>query len=216
MRRHECHRDSSGTSGINWKTGDRRYTPGGEWTGFTVPVHTRRFWAGVIALCAIGLLARPASAQQTSSSDRWLIQGGLHGGASMFSGRGTLPEFGIRLAAKRKTQVLDLTVSAFQQRYIRYDLRRTVSRWFPEVMAGMAWQPNALSIGFRSGLVIGRDGQGGYHTLAAFGPHVGLNVPVASRFGLRGEAGAHLFASRTHGLGGPRGYLRVGIEARTR
>ena len=111
----------------------------------------RRFVSGQgvgwVAVLAIVLSAAPASAQALAD-EGWALQGGPYLGSSI-EGRDILPEFGARLGASRGTQLLDLTVSAYQ---VQFNLPR-VRQWSFEALAGMAWQRRSIGLGFRSGIV---------------------------------------------------------------
>lgn len=166
-------------------------------------------------MLAIGVSAKPASAQ-ASAGERWSFQGGPFAGAAIY--RNTMPSAGLRLAAQRGMQVFDLALSGFTQEsnLLRPGHDRGSRLWHFEAMAGMAWRPNALSLGLRSGLAMNDDDLGDWHSAFAAGPHVAVALPAGSFFELRGEAGVNFYVYPQVGLGGPVGHLRFGIEARRR
>lgn len=158
-------------------------------------------------IVALVLCAAPASAQALAD-EGWALQGGPYLGSSI-EGRDILPEFGARLGASRGTQMLDLTVSAYQ---VQFNLPR-VRQWSFEALAGMAWQRRSIGLGFRSGIVRTPNFSGERSTAFIFGPHTAAALPLSPSFELRGEAGLHMYLSGL-GPGGPRIYLRMGLEAR--
>jgi hypothetical protein len=164
--------------------------------------------AAVALVAAIALSATPVSAQALDAEEV-VLQGGPFGGISNF-GTGVFPEVGFRLGRKRGAKILDLSISGIQN---RPRLMYAVRRWGFEGLVGRAWQPGPLGLGFRFGIIHAPNVLGEYLTHPAFGPHTTLVVQAGSQFSIRSEAGAHFYISRL-GPGGPRGYIRVGLEAR--
>jgi hypothetical protein len=165
--------------------------------------------AVVTLVATVALFAAPVSAQTPTDAPR-IIQGGPFGGISA-DGRGVFPEVGFRLGTQRGTQVLDLSLSLYRSQYL---LVPVVRIWSFEALAGLNWQPGPFGLGFRSGIVRSPTILGEVHTSGVFGPHAALVIPTGARFGIRSEAGAHLYFSNQMGLGVPRGYIRMGLEVR--
>ncbi len=209
MEKFEAHRVAGDSSGRIGNARSRRFAAT-VWAGFCLPERSRRLWVAAAAIFASGLIAEPASAQD-SGANGWIIQGGPYIGAA-FSARGISPEFRFRFGGRRETQVLDLNVSTFPVQYYVPQVRR----WSFEALAGLAWQPSLLGIGFRSGLYVVPNALGERLSGLVLGPHTALAVPLSPLFELRGEAGINFYDVLTWGLAGPRGYLQVGIEGRRR
>lgn len=170
----------------------------------------RRAWTTLMVALALCLGAKPASAQDAPTGD-WVLQGGPYLGASYFLNGERVREFGLRLGARRGDHVLDLNLFNFP---IIYRNPRSSRQAF-EVLAGVAWQPSALGIGFRSGLGFVPGVQGDYETMIKFGPHYAFEWPLGESLQFRSEAGMYVF--HDSGIWNvSRGYLRVGIERRLR
>lgn len=165
------------------------------------------FWP--VAVLALLLCTAPASAQTPADEEAWTLQGGAYLGPS-FAPSGLSPEFAVRFGASSGTRVLDLSVSTFSVQYYVPPIRR----WNIEVLAGLAWQPDRLGFGFRSGVRTGLTALGDRWSALVVGPHATLAVPISPVFEVRGETGVHVFDPLNWGFGGLRGYLRVGIEGR--
>ena len=163
----------------------------------------------LIVVLAIIVSASTAKAQTTDAVG-WIIQGGPYTGAS-FIGEMQF-ETGLRLGAQHGAGVLELSASTYP---VQFQAPRGKHRGF-EAMAGVAWQPSLMGIGFRSGLGLAPDAQGKLWSVLAFGPHYALAIPIHREFQLRGEAGIHLFYFKSEILGNYRGFVRLGIERRLR
>jgi hypothetical protein len=174
-----------------------------------------RLRVAVAVLFALVMSARPACAQRADpAASQWTLQGGPTAGVSFLGGRQF--EAGLRLGTRRGSGVVDLSISTYQIEASRPLLPPVRHRFF-EALAGVTWQPGMLGVGFRSGVAIAPDDQGGHFSILVFGPHHALAVPIGQRFEFRSEAGLHLYYRRDWGMiGGPRGVVRVGLERRLR
>lgn len=186
------------------------------WAGLGHPQRPRWLWVTAAAIFAIGLLTKPASAQ-APAAERWNFQGGPSVGVVV---RGSaLLDLGLRFAASRGSQVLDLRVSAFQGKIQKYAYLPPKRKWRGyEALIGLGWQPGLLGIGIRSGLMTTTtrftdERQWGY----VVEPHTALAVPLGSSFELRGDVGVQLVVP-TNGrdLPGFIGKIRIGVERRLR
>lgn len=181
----------------------------GSWGVRGRPACARWVWLVVAVTFSIVLSAVPVSAQEAGDQG-WILQGGPIAGASFLGERQF--ELGFRLGARHGTRVVDLSASTYPVQFIVPVARH---RGF-EALAGVAWQPSMIGIGFRSGLGLAPNAFGKLWSVLAFGPHYTLVVPIGSSLELRGEAGIHFFYFRSEVLEGSRGFVRLGIERRWR
>jgi hypothetical protein len=162
-----------------------------------------------------GGLAGSAFGQTPGADEGWLagIQGGPFIGASIH--RDVRVEYGLRIGISRGAWILDASASTYTS---RFDAPPATQRDF-EALAGLAWRPSlgvvVPQIGIRSGVGWLANRFGERSRVLVTGPYTGLEVPLLGSVALYGEAGANLYISGL-GPGGPRGYARVGFQARLR
>jgi hypothetical protein len=184
----------------------------GSQAAFYLQKHRLNLSVAVSLLLFFGAFADPVSAQESDTAG-WIIEGGPVAGTSIYSSPQF--EYGLRIGARRGTRVLDASISTFT---VRFNVPPATQRSY-EALAGAAWHfgsnITAPGIGFRAGLTRTPNVFGEYTSAAVLGPHTSVSLPLGPALALRGEAGFHVYVSAL-GPGGPRGYLRLGLEGRSR
>jgi hypothetical protein len=171
--------------------------------------------SAIAVFVALAVIAKPASAQDAGNGG-WLIQGGPAAGVSSQTHVGNI-EYAFRLGILRDKKAYDLTLSTINLQFSFFD--PSVRHRTFEALVGRSWHFSSKmyvpGLGFRSGYANTPNGWGERFHSIVLGPHTSLGVPLGPLLALRGEGGFHIYISGM-GPAGPRGYLRLGIEGRSR
>lgn len=172
-------------------------------------------WAvAATALILFSFILTEGAASQAPGPERAVsgFTGGPFVGASTTRVSGL--EYGARLGVRRGAWAVDASGSVFDVAFVvPPETHRTY-----EVLAGLSWYPFPTpyvpGIGLRAGGARTPNAFGDRSRALVLGPHTTIDLPVGRALNLRGEAGVHLYVSGL-GPGGPRGYLRFGVEAKS-